>query len=133
MLKLEVEQVDMKLTLEDLEFLHKRTCVVLVETVKQRLFDELLPALTIRNFYGEAAEYLYDMGHEITEDALEQYATFILEEFKEKADSLIYYNEETGNIDIHPAIMDFEFGSYYKPLAKLITKSLELILKDNLQ
>lgn len=112
--------------------MEKDLALVLVASVKDRLIHELLVALSSKNFYGEAAEYLKDNNMEITDSALETYGQIILAEFKKNAEHLIFYNEDTHSIDIHQSVMDFEFGSYYKPLLKLITKSLELILKDSL-
>ena len=102
---------------------------IVMLSVKKRLVDDVIGTLTPQNFMGEAAEYLQDHSEEINDIAMLECATRILSEFKENLDDLLIYDETTHKILISQSVADFEYGTYYKPLLKLITKSLELSLK----
>ena len=96
--------------------------------IKQRFVEQLLPGISPKNFIGEAMDYLYDHSLEQTEEAKLQYATLICEEIKNNISSMIYVNDGL-QICLHHSLFDFEYGSYFKPALKLITKSLQISSK----
>ena len=103
---------------------------IVMSSIKDRMVKEVISSLDPRNLYGEASEYL--RGHSIPEDdtVLAQYAEKALSELKENIDYLIRIDSTTNKIVINQCIAEFEFGSLYKPILKIITKTVELSLQD---
>lgn len=102
--------------------------VIVASQIKKELTSTVIESLTPQNFLGEASEYLKDHSLDASDENLEIYSIRICQEFKANVDSLVQVTPDA--IQVHPAVMELEFGSYYKPLLKLITKSIELSLKD---
>ena len=129
---LSTDNKKLKINNEVLDSIRNEFLTLTVSAVKARIHDDLLTFLTPNNFIGEAQEYMVDHSIENSDDMVTLYSKQIFEEFKQNFEALIVYDEQNHKIEINQSIMDFEFGSYYKPVLKLITKSIELKLKDTL-
>ena len=105
---------------------------IMVSAIKERIKDDLIAFLSPSNFIGEALDYMADHSIDNTDEMVKLYSTNICEEFKENFDDLIVFDSDQHKVVISQSIADFELGSYYKPTLKIITKSIELSLKDSL-
>ena len=104
---------------------------ILVATMKSRIKDDLTTSLTSKNFSDEALDYLYEHSIDVTDELVEVYSAKILDEFLTNFDDLIVYDETEHKVLINQSLSDFEFGTPCKPLLKVITRAIELSLKDN--
>lgn len=99
--------------------------IIMASAIKDRIVNQILATLSPKNFMGEALDYLNDHSLEQTEVMKLQYATLMLEDFKKNINSLIYV-DANHKIIINQSIADFEYGTYFKPAIKILTKSLEI-------
>lgn len=111
---------------------------VLVEALKDQILSNVIPSLGPQNFRGEAITYMKQNGIPLTElgipgvkgvseDVLgvKQYSQLMYKSFITNVDSLITYDESENVIMISPFIDALEFGDFYRPVLKTITRSIE--------
>jgi hypothetical protein len=112
---------------------------VLVGSIKEQVLNQVIPSLGPQNFRGEAINFMKDNNIiPITEKGIpavpnvskeilgiKQYSELMYIAFKKDVNDLIIYDEKTNSILISPIIDAFEYGDFYRPLLKTITRSIE--------
>ena len=111
---------------------------VLVNAIKDEVLSSVLPGLGPQNFRGEAITYMRENKIPLTETGIpgvkgvsedilgiKQYSILMLKEFKDNVNDMIVYNEEENEIVLSPFIMALEYGDFYRPVLKTITRSIE--------
>lgn len=93
--------------------------------LKDQVTQAVIPSLGPKNFEGEAIEYLRLSALPLTDLEIEKHSKAIFLEFTKNVDDLIVYDKDTNTLIVSPFIEACEFGDYYRPLLKLITKSIE--------
>lgn len=110
----------------------------LVVSIKEQVIGNVIPSLGPKNFEGEAITYMKLKKIPISDNGfpgipnvrdpilgVKQYSAMIYKEFINNVDGMIIYNEADNVIELSPYIEAFEFGDYYKPVLKTITRAIE--------
>jgi hypothetical protein len=113
-------------------------------SIKQHVLQDAIPSLGPKNFEGEAIEFLRQNMLPITEKGLpeikgirpaipgvKELSLTMLTTFVKNIDDMIVYDEEANLIVISPFIMSLEYGDFYRPILKTLTRSIEDLLKTN--
>jgi hypothetical protein len=106
--------------------------------LKDQVLSNVIPSLGPQNFRGEAITYmkqneipLTELGipgvKGVSEDILgvKQYSQLMYKSFIANVDALIVYDEAENVIMLSPFIDALEFGDFYRPVLKTITRSIE--------
>jgi hypothetical protein len=115
----------------------------IMEALKDQVINMVIPSLGPKNFEGEAIQYMKGKLIPLTENGLaaipgvqdaqlgvKQYSQLILKEFIDNVKDMIVYDEATNCILISPFIDSLEYGDFYRPTLKTITKAIESVLPD---
>ncbi|MCI4435821.1 MAG: hypothetical protein JHC33_03300 [Ignisphaera sp.] len=115
----------------------------IMEELKDQVINMVIPSLGPKNFEGEAIQYMKAKLIPLTENGLaaipgvqdaqlgvKQYSQLILKEFIDNVDKMIVYDEQENTILISPFIDSLEYGDFYRPTLKTITKAIEAVLPD---
>jgi hypothetical protein len=116
---------------------------VLVEAIKDQVLNQVIPSLGPSNFRGEAITYMKQNEIPITETGIpgvkgvsedilgvKQYSQLMFKSFISNVDALIVYDEQENVILISPFIEALEFGDFYRPVLKTITRSIEAAFEE---
>ena len=111
---------------------------LLINAIKEEILGDVIPSLGPQNFRGEAITYMKDNNIPLTElgipgvkdvsaDVLgiKQYSILMLQGFIDNVDALIVYDEVENEILVSPIIMALEYGDFYRPVLKTITRAIE--------
>jgi hypothetical protein len=115
----------------------------IMEALKDQVINMVIPSLGPKNFEGEAIQYMKGKLIPLTENGLaaipgvqdavlgvKQYSQLLLQEFIDNVKDMIVYDEATNRILISPFIDSLEYGDFYRPTLKTITKAIESVLPD---
>ncbi len=129
---------DIEIDKEGFDNLKKDLTKALMASLKDQVIYMVIPSLSPGNFRGEAINYMKENKIPITEKGIpavkgvseevlgiKQYSELMYKAFKDNVDNLIMYDEENDIILISPFIDALEFGDYYRPLLKTITRAIE--------
>jgi hypothetical protein len=110
--------------------------------IKDKVIKDAIPSLGPKNFEGEAIDFLTKNKFPITEKGLpeikgirpaipglKQVQINILNEFIKHVDNMIFYDETDDMIYISPFITALEFGDFYRPILKTLTRAMEDLLR----
>ena len=98
---------------------------ILMTELKDSVVHNVLPSLGPKNFEGEAIEYLRQQNLPITDKNIKDCANAILADLMKNIDDLIVYDEDSQTLEISPFIDAMEFGDFYRPVLKIITRAAE--------
>ena len=123
----------------------KSACLrVITMSIKDQVIHTVIPSLGPKNFEGEALNYMKDNKIPITEEGfpeipnvreaipgIKQISMEILLAFIKNIDDLVVFDENTKTIQLSPIINSFEYGDYFRPALKTITRAIENALPNN--
>lgn len=111
--------------------------------IKDQVINMVIPSLGPKNFEGEAIQYMKSNLIPLTENGLpeikgiqeaqlgiKQYSQLMLKEFITNVNDMIVYDEKTNTIIISPFIDALEYGDFYRPTLKTLTKAIEAVFPD---
>ena len=129
---------DITIDKDELDNLQVDLTKALMDCLKDQVIYMVIPSLSPGNFRGEALTYMKDNGIPITEKGIpavksvneeilgvKQYSELMYKTFAENINDMIIYDENEKVILISPIIDAFEFGDYYRPVLKTITRAIE--------
>ena len=115
----------------------------IMEELKDQVINMVIPSLGPQNFEGEAIQYMKAKLIPLTENGLaeipgvqeavlgvKQYSRLMLKEFIDNVDKMITYDEKENVIVISPFIDSLEYGDFYRPTLKTITKAIEAVFPE---
>lgn len=128
---------------EEMKLFKAELIKVVIEEIKNQVIRSVIPSIGPQNFEGEAITYMKQNGIPLTENGLpeipgvrdtvlgiKQYSRLMLKEFVDNVDDMIIYNEEENDIVLSPFIIALEYGDFYRPILKTITRSIEQVFTE---
>ena len=116
---------DIKLDEEAIKQYEKDLLKVLQLGIKEQVISAVIPSLGPQNFEGEAIEFMRTNGIPLVESEIKRYSRVILKEFVDNVDDMISYDEQEDKLIVSPFIIALEFGDFYRPLLKTITRAVD--------
>lgn len=111
---------------------------MLMNSIKEEILQDVIPSLGPQNFRGEAITYMKQNNIPLTElgipgvkgvnepvFGIKQYSILMLKGFIDNVDALVIYDEKENEMLISPFIMALEYGDFYRPVLKTITRAIE--------
>lgn len=115
----------------------------IMEELKDQVINMVIPSLGPKNFEGEAIQYMKAKLIPLTENGIpeikgvqdavlgvKQYSRLMLKEFIDNVKDMIVYDEKENCILISPFIDSLEYGDFYRPTLKTITKAIEAVFPE---
>lgn len=112
--------------------------MALMVELKKEVINSVIPSLGPQNFRGEAITYMKQKQIPMTENGIKgikdvsedilgikQYSQLMLKSFVDNVDNMIIYDEKTNSLLLSPFIEACEYGDFYRPLLKTISRSIE--------
>jgi len=128
---------------EEFDSFKKDLTKSLMASLKDQVIYMVIPSLSPGNFRGEAINYMKDNEIPLTEKGIpavkgvseevlgiKQYSEIMYKTFVDNVDKMIVYDEENDIILISPFIDALEFGDFYRPILKTITRSIEAAFEE---
>ena len=98
---------------------------ILIQSIKEEVLSDVIPSLGPQNFRGEAVTYMKQNNIPLSDIGIRQYSVSMLQGFTDNIDALIVYDEKENEILVSPFIMAYEYGDFYRPVLKTITRAIE--------
>jgi len=123
-IKVSVEQGETKIDDEALSQLKLTIAKAFADAIKNRVLSDAIPSMGPKNFEGEAIMYLRETKQPMNPKAVAAQSAILFQSFIKDADSMVSFDEESGQVCISPFINALEYGDYFRPILKTLTRAM---------
>ena len=99
--------------------------LILMSELKKEVIQNVIPSLGPLNFRGEAITYMQQRQIPLNEVDIKKFSEKMLAVFVKNVDDMIIYDEKTNSLLLSPFIEACEYGDFYRPILRTITRSIE--------